>query len=754
MSKTGAYSDDEEFKESVLKLVNKDIDISELSYRGIVTISHIQREDFDKNLKIAERDLNEHKGFHQKHDERLDLVSSQLKTLDEQQKKLLLESAKMYNKVEKALSQFRTTETAETPGLSTFADKDKEQTAIDSADYNELREINDRFLENLVQVQEALKAKEEECVKHASTIEELREKLSKKLGERVVDPVDYDEMGALNDKFLADILKYQATLKELEKECVKVRTQLLEAQEDLKASEDERDNHRSAAKELNVEVIKYQDSLQESEKECARLRGQLLEAQNDLRDSEQTRKKNESEIEVLRADIVAWLKGFDIERQKMTDQRDVVKLQLDKERRANRKMLETIEKMHGNIRVMVRIRPLLEVDTGEMQDFGPQVAGEIASGWSIFAIPENQQSATGAIRQRIRDQEVERIFGPDDTNATVFDEVEYNVRSGLEGGEVTIFAYGASGTGKTFTFLHQESEEEPDANDGLVPRAIDLAFQHAEEVKNRWTYSFEISAVEIYLDELFDLLSEHAPPSNKFTHQGNETIVKLESYSHAMEMVAIALKKRRLASTKANDRSSRSHLIFRLRALRSSSDGTHGSSTGVINLIDLAGCEKVSDTASEKEKKESHSINASLTDLITMIGQMGDGGVPTPSKTLGKFIKSSFGKNGRALMMTTISPMKEDYIKFSKPTLDKAEIAHQSRSRKVQRPRRISAAAANALSINAGPGTPGTGGRTPVTVISPRRLPAAGGTPTPMRPKPSGSTGISRLPAPNSRGGR
>lgn len=358
-----------------------------------------------------------------------------------------------------------------------------------------------------------------------------------------------------------------------------------------------------------------------------------------------------------------------------------IKLELAKQRQQDERLvasrqLEYIQNLLGNIRVMVRIRPLLDHESHEdLVNYGKRLPGELSTQWAKFAIPEEEKSAMGS-RTMMRQQELERIFSPEETNNDVFQEVELFLRPGLEGGNVCIFAYGPSATGKTFTLCHRETASVPSDKDGIIPRTMDMIFRHAEETCRSYRFQFELSAIEAYLNELHDLV----PPevTSPKIRLGQERYVELTDWQMATQTIALILEKRQSSSTHANLRSSRSHLVFTLRIRRTTIGGSE-SIEGRISLVDLAGSEKIPDSADPTSRKEGVDINSSLTDLISMIGQLGRGDSSmTPSRALGKLIRPSF-QNGRVLMMTTVSPLRKDYDSLTKPTLAKADLVHDAR---------------------------------------------------------------------------
>lgn len=428
----------------------------------------------------------------------------------------------------------------------------------------------------------------------------------------------------------------------------------------------------------------------------------LLDNLSDKYTRSQTVQETEGkEVESLRAEMQALQKKYnELEEDHEYDQEtltnreehiDELKKLLARERAASRRQFEKLQDYQGKIRVVARIRPVMSHDESEdVQDFGEQIPGEFTGSWAQFAIPEEQPSARGS-RTVLREQEMERIFGPETTNGDVFEELEFLISTGLAGSQCAIFAYGPSGTGKTHT-LSAISGTEPDGdNDGVMPQTLALAFRHAEENQHRWTFKFSLSAVEIYMEELFDLTSS---PPRKITvaRDAQPPSVEIKDYKQAMQQLTSVLSKRRASSTAVHDKSSRSHLIFSLRVVRKPVDVVSGPEAwsnksrkpskeeGCIHICDLAGSEKIADTATDLQKKEGVNINSSLSDLLTVLAQLGAGNTPTPSSALGKTLRSCFEKSGRVVMLNLLSPLKSDYQRLTRPTLEKAQQVHKSRN--------------------------------------------------------------------------
>ena len=180
----------------------------------------------------------------------------------------------------------------------------------------------------------------------------------------------------------------------------------------------------------------------------------------------------------------------------------------------------------------------------------------------------------------------------------VFREVgEPMVNDVLEGYHATLFAYGQSGSGKTYTICGC-----PNAI-GLVPRIA------ASLVNDKRAPEVQVSFMQIYNDQLTDLITD-APM--KWSDPGVDT--PLNDIGTFWKMYAQAEKKRPVQATDLNDVSSRSHLIVRFTVDVKQKDGR--KTTACLHCIDLCGSERLkSSHATGSVKKETESINLDLLQL-------------------------------------------------------------------------------------------------------------------------------------------
>ena len=163
------------------------------------------------------------------------------------------------------------------------------------------------------------------------------------------------------------------------------------------------------------------------------------------------------------------------------------------------------------------------------------------------------------------------MFKPGSTQSEVFEEVEQLVRSSLDGYNVCIFAYGQTGSGKTFSMEGPENVYDEPEMTGIIPRSFEYLIETVEKAKEKgWSYSLEAAYLEVYCEELRDLIATGGGneqdkklkiegAGKKHVNVANLTRIQVESKHQILNLIKRANKRRATASTNVNLRSSRSH---------------------------------------------------------------------------------------------------------------------------------------------------------------------------------------------------
>ena len=256
----------------------------------------------------------------------------------------------------------------------------------------------------------------------------------------------------------------------------------------------------------------------------------------------------------------------------------------------------------------------------------------------------------------------------DSTQEQVFQETAMPiVESVVQGYNGTIFAYGQTGTGKTFTM---EGDFETDINKGIIPRSFDLMFNIIKTTYNT-NFLIQCSYLELYNEEVRDLLAKNNKQKLDI-REDPETGFYVQDLSHWVvkspkDMVELMLRGRELKVIKGhnmNERSSRSHCIFTIIVENSTNDenGEH-IKKGKLNLVDLAGSERTSKikdvNGAEGLQAETIHINLSLTALGKVIHALASNKkqhIPYRDSKLTKLLMDSLGGNSKTVMIANIGP--------------------------------------------------------------------------------------------------
>ncbi|XP_039982090.1 kinesin-like protein KIF25 isoform X2 [Xiphias gladius] len=258
------------------------------------------------------------------------------------------------------------------------------------------------------------------------------------------------------------------------------------------------------------------------------------------------------------------------------------------ERQRRKELHNTLVEMRGNIRVHCRVRPVLPFD--HVQSFtsgsGPASSEEVVYAISDDTVIVNCLKTGMPVQNKMF--EFERVHGPEDSQDAVFDEVKPLLTSLLDGYNVCIMAYGQTGSGKTHTMMGSKPPEEhsrmqQEAQQGIIPKAAAELFRLISE-KPAESHTVEVSVMEVYNNEVFDLLARdeqgNAAGQRRdviTTSSGTSQVTSLTyepvcSASEVMQIINSVLKLRAHCPTFVHTDSSRSHLIVTLTISSKSSN--------------------------------------------------------------------------------------------------------------------------------------------------------------------------------------
>lgn len=430
--------------------------------------------------------------------------------------------------------------------------------------------------------------------------------------------------------------------------------------------EEERSRRLREVQELESKVNSghqdLNDALQKKDLEIQNMRGQLEDvkgevdreqtlkanAQNSLSELKETMQKTsaessstvqslESTISSLRARIHFLESGSKAQSDSFADMEsrlqdavrsaEVSKQKLIKEESLRRILFNQVQELKGNIRVMCRVRPVF-ANGGEGEAAKLTYPDVEKESKELEILGKEEKSSLGTITRKNHAFTFDRVFGPESQNQEVFEEISQLVQSALDGYNVCIFCYGQTGSGKTHTMS---------SADGMIPRATHQIYETATNLQEKgWTYTMEGSFVEVYNEEIHDLLGNSKDADKKkheikHDEQKKQTVVTglktvtLDSPNTVESILKQAAANRSVAATKSNERSSRSHSVFILKLVGRNST-TNETSEGTLNLVDLAGSERLKQSGAEGDRmKETQNINKSLSCLGDVIGALGQG---------------------------------------------------------------------------------------------------------------------------------
>ncbi|XP_035236069.1 centromere-associated protein E isoform X1 [Anguilla anguilla] len=313
------------------------------------------------------------------------------------------------------------------------------------------------------------------------------------------------------------------------------------------------------------------------------------------------------------------------------------------------------------VKVCVRVRPLIQREEASTENSEPVALYWKADKQAIHQIDDGSVTKTFSF---------DRVFSAEEsTNQLYQDIAKPLVVSAVEGYNGTIFAYGQTSSGKTFTMMG--SNRIP----GVIPLAMEDVFQTIKNCPKK-EFLLRVSYMEIYNETVTDLLCDSWKRKPLEIREGNYKNVYVAdlteelvtSAEQALSWIRKGEKNRHYGKTKMNQRSSRSHTIFRMiLESRERSDPASGENAdGAIivshlNLVDLAGAERASQTGAEGARlKEGCNINRSLFTLGQVIKKLSDenqGGFTNyRDSKLTRILQNSLGGNAKTVIICTITP--------------------------------------------------------------------------------------------------
>ncbi|XP_059462978.1 kinesin-like protein KIN-5B [Corylus avellana] len=322
-----------------------------------------------------------------------------------------------------------------------------------------------------------------------------------------------------------------------------------------------------------------------------------------------------------------------------------------------------------NVQVLLRCRPLSD---DEQRLNVPKV------------ISCNEHKREVSVSQNLANKQVDRIFtfdkvfGPKAQQRSIYDQaIAPIVNEVLDGFNCTVFAYGQTGTGKTYTMEGGRRNKGGDlpAEAGVIPRAVRQIFDMLEA--QNADYSLKVTFLELYNEEITDLLApednsrstedrQKKPISLMEDGKGCVVLRGLEeeavySVNEIHSLLEQGAAKRRTADTLLNKHSSRSHSIFTITVhIKEAAVGDEELiKCGKLNLVDLAGSENISRSgAREGRAREAGEINKSLLTLGRVINALVEHSahIPYRDSKLTRLLRDSLGGKTKTCIIATVSP--------------------------------------------------------------------------------------------------
>eukprot|EP01064_Diplonema_japonicum_P022819 TRINITY_DN3300_c9_g1_i1.p1 TRINITY_DN3300_c9_g1~~TRINITY_DN3300_c9_g1_i1.p1 ORF type:complete len:738 (+),score=186.51 TRINITY_DN3300_c9_g1_i1:66-2216(+) len=307
----------------------------------------------------------------------------------------------------------------------------------------------------------------------------------------------------------------------------------------------------------------------------------------------------------------------------------------------------------------------------------------------LNSFEKERHSGTHCMRM-IDEEEVEvnqkrftfdRVFNEHTEQEEIYNRVgKPVVESVLKGYNGTVLAYGQTGSGKTHTMTGPMggcpsilNENHPNYQDrGLTLRVLSSVFEELQKTpKVEVTWKVSVTFLELYKEVLNDLLSDESSPPQELRIREDRTTgkgvfiegireVDVTGAHDAVKVLQRGMERKQIASTAANETSSRSHTLVTLFVTQINHVNGDTKTVGRLNLVDLAGSERIEKTGAEGERlKEAQTINLSLSLLGNVINKLTDGKsvhIPYRDSKLTRILQDSFGGNSRTTLFCNCSP--------------------------------------------------------------------------------------------------
>ncbi|XP_033206918.2 kinesin-like protein Klp61F [Bombus vancouverensis nearcticus] len=338
------------------------------------------------------------------------------------------------------------------------------------------------------------------------------------------------------------------------------------------------------------------------------------------------------------------------------------------------------------IQVFVRVRPISNFEENNKST-------------SILEVPNNREII---IHERPNDKvskkfKFNNVFGPLSKQIDVYNVVVSPLlEQVLAGYNCTVFAYGQTGTGKTYTMEGINNDRtlywHSDSSAGMIPRSLSHLFDKLQLLETQ-EYTIRVSFLELYNEDIFDLLSssndacklrlyEDASKKGAVIIHGLEEVT-IHNASEVYKIIKKGSDRRQTAATLMNTQSSRSHTIFsitiHMKESTGNTDGEEILKMGKLNLVDLAGSENIGRSGSvDRRAREAGNINQSLLTLGRVITALVEKAphIPYRESKLTRLLQESLGGRTKTSIIATVSPASINL----EETLSTLDYAHRAKN--------------------------------------------------------------------------
>ncbi|KAF8974640.1 kinesin-like protein [Flammula alnicola] len=290
----------------------------------------------------------------------------------------------------------------------------------------------------------------------------------------------------------------------------------------------------------------------------------------------------------------------------------------------------------------------------------------------------------------------DRVFGHEAQQQDVYEATTQPLLKGLlDGYNATVFAYGATGCGKTHTISGTDNDP------GIIYLTMADLFQRIQDRTEEWNVEVMVTFLEIYNEEIRDLLAESGAPTQRggLSIREDKTVkvvglveLKPRTAEEVKEIVLQGNLKRTQSPTHANKTSSRSHAVLQVHVTQSPRTAavTEQRTMATLSIIDLAGSERAAATTNMGQRMvEGANINKSLLALGNCINALCESGgairhVPYRNSKLTRLLKFSLGGNCKTVMIVCVAPT-SNHFDDTHNTLVYAERATKIKTKVVTR---------------------------------------------------------------------